>query len=136
MLREGRFLTDENIDMAVVQYLRREGHDVFDIKESGRFGMPDQEILSLALESRRFVITQDSDFGSLVYRDEQPFYGIIYLRPGHFNPEVHIESLKYLFEAELDCAPPCLIVAERTAHSLRIRIRQFPSQADGGGQGL
>lgn len=34
-IREFQFLTDENIDEEVVDFLRGEGFDVFDIKEEG-----------------------------------------------------------------------------------------------------
>ena len=35
-----RFLTDENIDIEVLHFLRAQGFDVFDIKEKALFQIP------------------------------------------------------------------------------------------------
>lgn len=48
-LAEGKFLTDENIDSLVVEFLRAQGHDVFDVKEEGLIGSDDLTLLRLAL---------------------------------------------------------------------------------------
>jgi predicted nuclease of predicted toxin-antitoxin system len=44
-LKELHLLTDENIDPAVLGFLRQEGFDVVDIKEMGWQGKRDIEIL-------------------------------------------------------------------------------------------
>jgi predicted nuclease of predicted toxin-antitoxin system len=36
--------------------------------------------LAIALEERRFILTHDSDFGTLAINEGVPCYGIIYLR--------------------------------------------------------
>jgi len=44
-IHELRFLTDENIDKELVEFLRSGGFDVFDIKEEGLFRLSDVAIL-------------------------------------------------------------------------------------------
>ncbi len=119
------FLTDENIDNEVLKWLRAQGGEVFDIKESNLFGLSDKEILKRAFEQQQVVVSQDSDFGTLVFRDGAQFFGIIYLRPGHQNPEVHIVPLSTLFAQEPNVSPPIIIAAENRGESIRFRVREM-----------
>ena len=41
-----RFITDENIDVEVKDFLREKGFDVFDIREAKLFSLLDEAILS------------------------------------------------------------------------------------------
>lgn len=122
-LKKLKFLTDENIDHEVLDFLRSQNFDVFDIKEAGLFRMPDFEILQLAFEQKRVVISQDSDFGTLIFRDKQGFFGIIYLRPGHQSPDVHIETMRAILDADLNFETPFILVGENTGELVRIRLR-------------
>lgn len=122
---EVKFLTDENIDQEVVEFLREQGFDVVDVKEAGWFGWMDSDLLDYASNEKRVMISQDSDFGTLVFRDQKPFYGILYLRPGHASPSVHIDSLRAVLEANLDFATSFLLVAENTGQMVRLRLRQL-----------
>ena len=57
---------DERCAGAVVRALREAGHNVIAIAESAR-GASDESVIKLALEQRRVVVTEDRDFGELVY---------------------------------------------------------------------
>jgi predicted nuclease of predicted toxin-antitoxin system len=59
-----KFITDENIQTKAVDYLTALGLDIFDIKQMGLQGIPDHEILDLAVHKERIILTQDSDFGT------------------------------------------------------------------------
>lgn len=124
-IRDLRFLTDENIDRELVEFLRAEGINVFDIKEESLFRLSDRSILEMALSQQRVVISQDSDFGALIFRDQVPFYGVVYLRPGHESPEVHIESMAVILDADLEIRPPFVLVAENTGDLVRLRLRNI-----------
>lgn len=117
------FVTDENIDTEVLNFLRNERFDVFDIKEKGLFGMSDIDILNFAFSEKRIIISQDSDFGTLIFRDNIPFYGVIYLRPGHSMPDVHIQTLRQILDANIEFIPPCIIIGENNNKTTKIRIR-------------
>ncbi len=125
IIREFQFLTDENIDKELLDFLRSEGFDVFDIKEEGLFGKTDREILELAFKQQRVVISQDSDFGTLIFRDEVPFWGVIYLRPGHHSPQVHIQAFRALLSANLEFSHPFILVVENEKGFVKLRLRQF-----------
>lgn len=59
-----RFIADVNIAQTVITSLRKEGHDVIDIKAVSRI-TPDVKIITLALQENRIVLTHDKDFLAL-----------------------------------------------------------------------
>ncbi|MGH9381016.1 MAG: DUF5615 family PIN-like protein [Thermoanaerobaculia bacterium] len=61
-----RFLADESCDARVVDALRRQGHDVLAIAEVAA-GATDPEVLARARDEQRVLITEDRDFGQLVF---------------------------------------------------------------------
>ena len=61
-----RFLADESCDFAVVRGLRERGHDVLAVAETSQ-GIDDEEVIANAKSDRRILITEDKDFGQLVY---------------------------------------------------------------------
>lgn len=74
-----RFLADESCDFAVVRALRRAGHDVRTVCESA-LGAEDAEVVRMAAEEDRLLLTEDKDFGRLVYASGHRHRGIIFLR--------------------------------------------------------
>jgi predicted nuclease of predicted toxin-antitoxin system len=75
-----RLLADENLSRATVEKLRTAGFDVAFIMEDAR-GAPDVEVLRIAKEQDRVLVTQDRDFGELIYRDLAPVPpGVLFLR--------------------------------------------------------
>ena len=124
-LRDFTFLTDENIQPAVLKYLRNMGLDVLDVKENGLRGTSDSELLRLAFTENRIIITHDSDFGNLAFRESVPLKGIIYLRPGHFDSDVTISSLRALDSADPDLSIPFILVVDNQGTSVKIRLRKL-----------
>lgn len=74
-----RFLADESCDFSVVRALRAEGHDIVAIAEiSPR--EEDDDVRERALKDDRLLITEDKDFGQLVYADTRITGGVIFIR--------------------------------------------------------
>jgi predicted nuclease of predicted toxin-antitoxin system len=86
-IRDFGLLTDENLDPAVVLWLRQAGFDVFDVCEQGLQGSSDLALLQLAVTQNRLIVTHDSDFGTLAILQGEPVVGLLYLRPGHIDPQ-------------------------------------------------
>ncbi|MEQ8191925.1 MAG: DUF5615 family PIN-like protein [Candidatus Eremiobacterota bacterium] len=124
-LQQFKFLTDENIHPEVVDFLVNLGHDIVDIKKSNLSGTDDFFIIRKSFPERRVIITHDSDFGTITIANSEPFIGIIYLRPGHINPEFTKTVLLELFSRDIEVNPPFIIVAERTGEQIKIRIRNL-----------
>jgi len=73
------FLADESCDFGVVIALRTAGHDVTAIAEiSPR--EEDYNVMKCALQEERILITEDKDFGQLVYASKQATGGVLFLR--------------------------------------------------------
>lgn len=74
-----RWLADECVDASLVRRLRAAGHDVLYVAELGA-GAIDAEVLQRANEEDRLLLTEDKDFGELVFRSRQRAHGIILVR--------------------------------------------------------
>jgi predicted nuclease of predicted toxin-antitoxin system len=73
------FLADENCDFAVVRALRSAGHDVTSVAEISPRA-DDNFVLNLARWEKRLLLTEDKDFGNLVFADSQATAGVILIR--------------------------------------------------------
>ena len=73
------FLADESCDFTVVRALRTAGHDVIAVAEVAA-GSDDETVANLALSQQRILLTEDKDFGQLVYAHAQEAIGVILLR--------------------------------------------------------
>jgi predicted nuclease of predicted toxin-antitoxin system len=118
-LKSIQILTDENISPKVVKSLRDQGLDVLDIKEEGWYGKEDKDILDIAFREKRFILSHDSDFGTLAINEEKRFFGILYLRLNDLKPENVARVCIKLFGQDLDIFPGAIVVIEET----RIRMR-------------
>jgi|SRR5579875_40933 len=63
-----KFLLDESADYPLAQFLRDLGHDVTAIAHEHPHALKDAEVLKIAVSERRVLITNDRDFGELVFR--------------------------------------------------------------------
>ena len=61
-------------------------------------GAIDDKILSDAYKEERILITEDKDFGELVYRFKKPTYGIVLLRVDVHERDVKWSRLKRLID--------------------------------------
>jgi predicted nuclease of predicted toxin-antitoxin system len=80
------FIADEGVDIQIVQKLREAGHDVIYIAELAS-GTNDEDILQMASDGYRILITRDKDFGELAYRDGRAHAGIILSRLHELSSE-------------------------------------------------
>jgi predicted nuclease of predicted toxin-antitoxin system len=122
-LGDFNLLTDENIDATVVAHLRSLGFDVLDVKEQGWHGLTDVDLIRRAFAGNRVLLTHDGDFGSLVVLNGEPVVGIVYLRPGHIDPQFTIDTINAVLAADPDVTPPFLLVAKRAGTQVQIRVR-------------
>jgi predicted nuclease of predicted toxin-antitoxin system len=74
-----RFFADECVDMRVVHALRSAGHEVLQPDFSDR-GAADDSVLETALNNKAVLLTEDRDFGALIFRDLHDAVGVFYFR--------------------------------------------------------
>lgn len=78
-----RFLADESCDFVVVRALRAAGYDVVAVSEFMRRS-DDRELISQAAREQRVLLTEDKDFGWLVFVSHARSAGVILIRyPGN-----------------------------------------------------
>ena len=80
------FVADENVESAIVRRLRDDGHDVVWIAESDP-GTTDDSVLALAEAQARLLISGDTDFGEIVFRQGRARAGVLLLRLAGLAPE-------------------------------------------------
>ncbi len=74
-----RFLADESCDFAVVRALRGETHEVLAVAEAAR-GAKDPQVVRMAQEQGRVLLTEDKDFGWYVYAAGEGGLGVVLIR--------------------------------------------------------
>jgi predicted nuclease of predicted toxin-antitoxin system len=79
------FLLDQSTDARLVAWLTEGGHNAQRIGRDYPPGLPDEEVLAIAKREGRILITDDRDFGELVFRHRQPHTGVIYLRLASYS---------------------------------------------------
>ena len=122
-----RILADENVSPKVVAFLRDQGIDVVDTKERGWQGKSDDELLEMAYQENRWVLTHDSDFGSLAIHEGKPYWGVVFLKPRDLQPRNVIRVCTQLLQHDVDVSQLTLVVVEEA----RIRIRQTGDRQPG-----
>jgi len=112
------FLADECCDAGLVESLRNDGHDVLYIMEE-KPGATDEEVLLLALKSNCIIITEDMDFGELVYRFKKPANGIILIRIDIKERHLKWDRLRKLIDKYPDRLKGRFIVVDTEKYRFR-----------------
>lgn len=73
------FLADESCDFGVVRALSENGHDVVAVCEIAK-RLEDSGVIDLSAREDRILITEDKDFGQLVYAHGRGSRGVILIR--------------------------------------------------------
>lgn len=108
-----RFLVDECTGPGVASWLVDHGHDVFSVYDQAR-GMRDEQIIRKALIEDWILVSNDKDFGEMVYRDGRLHRGVILLRLGDERTEMKIRVLSRLLDLYADKIADCFLVATET----------------------
>lgn len=94
-----KFLIDENAGQSVIAYLKQKGHDVLVARETPTI-REDYLLLERAYQEERIIITNDKDFGFLIYRERRPSYGVILFRFKLELPKLKIAALEKILELD------------------------------------
>ena len=82
-----KFLANENIPKASVNFLRKNNIDVKSIGESLP-GISDNQVIDLAIQEERTILTHDNDYGKLIFKyGFRPPMGVILFKLSVFQPE-------------------------------------------------
>ncbi|MFN0140215.1 MAG: DUF5615 family PIN-like protein [Pyrinomonadaceae bacterium] len=108
-----RFLVDECTGPAVAEWLRGVGHEVFSVFDEAK-GSPDSEVLNKAVGENWIVITNDKDFGEMIFRERRQHHGVIFLRLDDERSANKINVLRHLIESYSNRLPDQFVTATET----------------------
>ncbi len=104
-----RFLVDECTGPKVAEWLRGQGHEVFSVFDEAR-GMEDDDVLDKTYAENWILVTNDKDFGGMVFRERRPHRGVIFMRLEDERSANKIEVLRRLLELYEDKLPDQFVV--------------------------
>ena len=108
-----RFLVDECTGPAVARWLHNAGHDVYSVFDEAS-GISDDEVLGMALRSRSILITNDKDFGEMIFRERREHCGVVFLRLDDERSANKIDVLRKLIEQYIEKIPGKFVTVTET----------------------
>jgi predicted nuclease of predicted toxin-antitoxin system len=116
-MEEIKFLADVNVEKPLVDYLSKQGYDIKWVPDYN-CEMSDEDLLQLANEEKRIFITNDKDFGQLVFLQKKLNVGTILFRIKGQKSQEKVRLLKKLLMGYRDKLLNHYVVITR----LKIRI--------------
>jgi predicted nuclease of predicted toxin-antitoxin system len=92
-----KFVLDVGVGYKIWHYLTQNGFDATLITEINP-SMSDADILLIAENEARMVITMDKDFGDLVYHSGKAHKGVLLLRLEDATGEEKAETMQFIIE--------------------------------------
>ena len=114
-------LADESVDKLIVDKLRQNGHSVLYIAELSP-SIDDETVLHQANQNRALLLTQDKDFGELVFRQGLVHTGVVLVRLAGLSPQIKATSVSTVLTNHEDELRGAFSVISPG----RVRIRQSP----------
>ena len=113
-----RFLFDQSTDRRLGPMLRQRGHDVLTVSVDYPRSLPDFQVLAIARQERRILVTQDRDFGELIFRYRRAHAGVIFLRFPPMELNAKLARLLHVINNYADQLRQFVVVTEQ-----RVRVR-------------
>ena len=90
------FYTDESVNVAVAEGLKRRGVQVISARDADNLGLSDKEQLEYATKKNLVIVTHDDDFLSMAMEFEHK--GIVYVHQQKYSVGDLIRRLKLLWD--------------------------------------
>jgi predicted nuclease of predicted toxin-antitoxin system len=124
-LPEMTIVADESVDFGIISILREKGIIVISISENYS-GIEDTEVLKIAVNNDCLLVTEDKDFGELVYRLKLGHKGVLLIRlselPRNERIEIAAETIEKLMEK--------LMLNFSVLSILGLRIKSFQNKKE------
>ncbi len=112
-----RILADENVNYEITKALREDRFEVVSVAEISP-GITDFEVIELAVKLNAVILTEDSDFGRLVFSCGNKTNGVIYLRYSAREKEEVVKTLVEFLKTQKELCGKFIVV---TLKKVRIR---------------
>ncbi len=93
-----KFLVDECTGKRLSILLKNAGYDVIFVGD-WKPSASDEEVLQKSNQDERILITDDKDFGELVFRLEKPSSGVILIRASTTDPYTRFHLIENLLKS-------------------------------------
>ena len=114
-----RFLLDEGADARLLPHLMGLGHDVTSVAFDYRPSLADAEVLDIAHREGRVLITNDQDFGDLIFGRGQAHSGVILFRLRTTRLDTKLMRLDHVLAEYADHLLEFIVVTPS-----RVRVRR------------
>jgi predicted nuclease of predicted toxin-antitoxin system len=116
-------VADESVDRPIVERLRQDGHDTIYIAELAP-SISDDHVLQEANTRSALLLTEDKDFGELIFRIGRVHAGVVLIRLAGLAPSAKAEVVSQVFQLYAADLPGAFTVISPGA--LRIRRSVAP----------
>lgn len=116
-----RILADENVRASLIRALRDAGFDILSVRES-RPSISDEEVLALAVQEQRLLITEDIGFGELVFKYQFKSTSVMLIRFPGIDPYEQINIVHSFLGKKLDLDNHFVVLTKE-----QFRIRKIKS---------
>ena len=117
---------DESVDRPIVERLRHEGHDTLYVAELSP-SITDDDVLREANSRDALLLTEDKDFGELVYRLARVHAGVVLIRLAGLPPLTKADTVAKVLQDHGSELPGAFTVISPGA----VRIRKPPNPGGG-----
>jgi predicted nuclease of predicted toxin-antitoxin system len=119
-----KFLLDQDVYAVTARFLSSLNHDVLPVAQLGLSQAKDEDLLNVAQDQGRILVTRDRDYGSLVFVKGLGA-GVIYLRVlPSTQKAVHLELARVLDLHSQEELIQAFVVVEPGRH----RVRHLPAR--------
>ncbi len=112
------FIAEESTDSNIISLLRENEFFVISVKETEP-GADDESVLNFCSREQHILITEDKDFGDLVYNFQLPHNGIILIRCNEMQNKAKAQRVVDIIKLHKDELVNCFPV--RTPANIRVR---------------
>ena len=121
-----KFLADESIEKPVVDWLRGQDFDVRYVTEITP-SINDEEVIRFANDEGRILITNDKDFGELVFRQSKIIMGVLLIRATNERTSNKIRLVREVLEKARNKLAGYFVVVNEAG----IRMKKIPRKPEG-----
>src|SRR5690625_2784471 len=116
-----KLLADENVPHPSVNLLRGHNINIKAIREV-QPGLSDKQVLKLAMDENRTILTHDSDYGELIFKyGFKPKAGVIYFRLDDFTPSDPGRLVLNIIQQELILTNRLTVITDRSIRQRRYK---------------
>ncbi|MEK6957762.1 MAG: DUF5615 family PIN-like protein [archaeon] len=116
-----KFLVDESTGRKIFGLLSRNGYDVKAVSEILK-GATDDKVVGFAAKEKRVIITDDKDFGELIFRKNMKSSGVMLLRTATTDADIRFGLLKRAISATHEPEKEFTVITEKIIRTRKIRL--------------